>query len=93
MVASKEPTIYGTWQLNVRDLVADQVLGAQLRYALDGKPKGVAVQFDSPMGRHSVEFEFLNAMFLLSLLKSIQLDTGTPFPDDPRGDFRRKPVN
>lgn len=91
MVAKKEPETYGKWQTGITDLAGHHILGAQLRFSPTGKPDAVAVQFDSHMGRHAVEFGFLDAMFLLSLLKSIQLDTDTPFPDDPRGDFRRKP--
>ncbi len=63
---------------------ADRILGAWLQTDDAGKPQSVTIQYESS-GKHiDLEVSFLNAMFLLSALKSIQLDTKTPFPDDPR---------
>jgi hypothetical protein len=85
MVAMKEPRTYGEWGIPVPELRADRIQGAQLRYGPDDKPASIALQFLSPkQGWYTLEFSFLDGMFFLSLLKSIQLDTEFPFPDDPR---------
>ena len=67
---------------------ADRILGAALVSDSKGRPEWVDVQFETadPNGRfQQVRMDFSNALFLLSCLKSIQLDSGVPFPDDPRG--------
>lgn len=63
---------------------ADHILGARVLYDIHGKPDAVHFQYMSTDGLQELRMNFGNAMFLLSLVKSIQLDTGTPFPDDPR---------
>lgn len=64
------------------------MLGAALVTDRKGRPEWVDIQFqaadaDGPF--QQVRMDFPNALFLLSYLKSIQLDSGVPFPDDPRG--------
>lgn len=63
---------------------ADRIRGAMLVTENSGKPLGVAVHWDSAEGQKKLLIHFSDAMFLLSALKCIQLDTKTPFPDDPR---------
>ena len=66
---------------------ADRILGAQLVTDAKGRPEWVDLQYQTADGEpfQQVRMDFLNAMFLLSCLKSIQLDLDWPFPDDPRG--------
>jgi hypothetical protein len=67
---------------------ADRILGAALVPDSKGRPEWVDIQYETadPNGRfQQIRMDFPNALFLLSCLKSIQLDTGVPFPDDPRG--------
>jgi hypothetical protein len=47
-------------------------------------PVGVVVHYDSTLGPQKLMMEYGEALFLLSALKSAQLDMGTPFPADPR---------
>lgn len=66
---------------------ADRILGAALIRDAKGRPEWVDVQYETadPNGRfQTVRIDFPNALWLLSCLKSIQLDSGVPFPDDPR---------
>lgn len=66
---------------------ADRILGCQLRCDTKGRPEWIDLQFQTaePNGFRQVTMDYPNALFLLSCLKSMQLDCGTPFPDDPRG--------
>lgn len=63
---------------------ADHILGAVLVSDPTDQPLGVTIHWDSPDGQKKVALRFPDAMLLLAALKSIQLDTETPFPDDPR---------
>lgn len=66
---------------------ADQILGIQLVTDRKRRPEWVDLQFQSADREypcHQVRMDFPSAMFLLSCLKSVQLDLGMPFPDDPR---------
>ena len=66
--------------------VADHILGGQILHDAQGRPNFVLIQWQSGGGKiGELQVDYLNALFLLSMLKSIQLDQGTPFPDDPRG--------
>ncbi|WP_157960090.1 hypothetical protein [Albibacillus kandeliae] len=61
------------------------ILGSRLLYDHEGNPSHVELQYMSQnQEAHQLRMGFLDAMFLLSNLKAMQLDTGTPFPDDPR---------
>lgn len=81
--------IYGEWLVSEPPLPvadADRILGVQLSTDAKGRPEWVDIQFQSAgEGFRQFRMDLPNALFLLSCLKSIQLDTGTPFPDDPRG--------
>jgi hypothetical protein len=81
--------IYGDFAVSVSPLPvegADRILGVQLSRDPQGRPDFVTVQYQSAEGQpfRSVRMDYVNALFLLSCLKSMQLDEGTPFPDDPR---------
>jgi hypothetical protein len=66
--------------LPVSTVPMDEVMG--LLYTADfGILK---LQFRSGGTLHETEIPFMQAMFLLSLLKCTQLNVGFPFPDDPR---------
>ena len=90
---SENSRMYGEFVIgpDVRAERADHILGC--RVELDGqrRPDQVAIQFATTSGFREVQMDFVQAMFLLSALKSIQLDTKTPFPDDPRAD-RNNPL-
>ena len=62
-----------------------QIRGGLLETDKRGTPKAVAVHFAGPQGPHELRIGFGDAMYLLSMLKAIQLDLDIPFPDDPRG--------
>ncbi|WP_309772297.1 hypothetical protein [Agrobacterium larrymoorei] len=60
---------------------ADDVKGV----LVDTKLSCVNIQYaDADGGLHEISMDLPNAMYLLSLLKSIQLNLDIPFPDDPR---------
>lgn len=66
------------------------ILGSRVRSAPNGDPIGLDVQWREAGGRIvQLELPWIQAMFLLSLLRSHQLDTGLPFPDDPRAPPKR----
>ncbi|PZQ55781.1 MAG: hypothetical protein DI555_07070 [Novosphingobium pentaromativorans] len=88
-MASDRDKIYGEWAFSEPAEpanLADRILGARLLYDSKGRPEWVEAQFQSAgEGFATVRMDFPNALFLLSCLKSLQLDSGVPFPDDPRG--------
>lgn len=65
---------------------ADHILGAQVLLDKKNRPEFVDLQWQSSDDGavHQVRLDWLNALALLSFLKSIQLDSGQPFPNDPR---------
>lgn len=84
----KAPKIWGDWFVSTQAVPelpnVDHIVGSRVEYGPDGKPEKVRIQYQSARGHHELAMDFLNAMFLLSNLKSIQLDEKYPFPDDPR---------
>ncbi len=70
---------------------ADDILGCRVELDAKGKPDLVSIQFRTTEGFREIQMDFIQAMFVLSGLKCIQLDTSTPFPDDPRGE-RNNPL-
>lgn len=61
------------------------ILGTRVRFGTDNRPAWIDLQWRDAAGAiHQVEFAFIEALALLSFLKSHQLDAGVPFPDDPR---------
>ena len=93
MTERGKTSIYGEFVVSLssggdRPSNADRIRGARLCLDPQGRPEWVDLQFASADGGsqlREVRMAFVEALFLLSLLKSIQLDSGTPFPDDPRG--------
>ncbi|SDC30061.1 hypothetical protein SAMN05444678_102238 [Sphingomonas sp. YR710] len=83
---SETARIYGEFATGaaVRPVRADHILGCRIELDAKRRPDQLAVQFRNPDGFHEVRMDFVQALFLLSTLKAIQLDTGTSFPDDPR---------
>jgi hypothetical protein len=78
---------YGEFVLatDLRIQRADHILGARIELDTKGRPDQVAIQFEDVDGPCELRLDFVQALALLSMLKCIQLDTRTPFPDDPRG--------
>lgn len=82
--------LYGEFVVSTQPIPtvnADRILGAALVTDSKGRPEWVDVQYETadPNGRfRQIRMDFPNALFLLSCLKSIQLDSGVPFPNDPR---------
>ncbi|UZK67818.1 hypothetical protein [Sphingomonas sp. M1-B02] len=82
--------IYGEWLISVDPLRisnADQILGVQLLCDCRGRPEFVDFQYqtaDQDLSIQEVRMDWSNALALLSYLKSLQLDSGQPFPLDPR---------
>ena len=68
---------------------ADHILGGLLERTIDGKPHQFRLQFEASNGPAELVMSFGDMMFLLSVVKAIQLDTATPFPDDPRAPSSR----
>lgn len=85
--------VYGEWfsGTGIAAVRADHILGSRIELDAQRRPDQVAIQFAAIAGVGEVQMDFAQAMFLLSTLKSIQLDTGLPFPDDPRAD-RNNPL-
>lgn len=86
--------IYGEWAVGphpaLHEITAGHVLGGRLRNGGDGEPSRLAIQWRDLDGQVvQLEMQFVQALFLLSVLKSAQLDTGLPFPDDPRAPSAR----
>ncbi|WP_156439130.1 MULTISPECIES: hypothetical protein [Sphingomonadales] len=90
---SEKARMYGEFATGpmVRSEVADHILGALVELDSQRRPDQVAIQYRTTDGFREVRMDFVQALFLLSTLKSIQLDTGVPFPDDPRAD-RNNPL-
>lgn len=80
--------IYGEFTIGeppVPMVDADRILGARVLSDAQRRVEWVDIQFQSAgSGLHQLRLDYPSALFLLSCLKSIQLDVGTPFPDDPR---------
>lgn len=81
---------YGDWLFGegANEFPVGHILGSRLLYGRDHEAHRIEVQIAPPdnSGRVAVlQFPFLEAMALLSLLKAAQLDCGFPMPDDPRG--------
>lgn len=85
---------YGEWAITSPPIPvsnADRILGVHIAHDKQRRPDFVTVQYQTAdgCGVDSVRMDYLNALFLLSCLKSMQLDEGTPFPDDPRAPSAR----
>lgn len=66
-----------------------QIRGARLQYDKAGKPDRLIVSHGTPPKTQELVLQFGDAMFLLAILKSMQLDHKIPFPDDPRAPSAR----
>jgi hypothetical protein len=87
-------SIYGEFVIGpagaLKTISAGHMLGSRLRLGDDGKPAWVDLQWREKNGEVTqVEMPYVQAMYVLSLLKSHQLDSGYPFPDDPRAPTSR----
>ncbi len=81
---------YGQWVVSDPPLEAisvDHIQGVQILHDTSGRPDQVEVSFrsadDEPF--QLLRMDYLNSLALLSMLKCMQLDEGTDFPEDPRG--------
>jgi hypothetical protein len=86
-VQQPEGRTYGEWAVTIPPIEiehADYVLGARVLLDTKGNPEFVDMQWHSTDGVHQVRMEWKNALAMLSFLKCIQLDSGWPFPLDPR---------
>lgn len=61
----------------------DTILGFRVG-RVAGKAAGLDIHFESQGEVLSMTVPLIQAMWLLSILKSFQLNEGLPFPDDPR---------
>ncbi|MGI8704292.1 MAG: hypothetical protein ACR2JJ_00570 [Sphingomicrobium sp.] len=89
MAHPKDKT-YGEWMASNQPpamIHADRILGAHVSHDTQGRPEWVVIQWQNGPGPdyEQMQLDFPNALALLSMLKSIQLDSGVPFPNDPRG--------
>jgi hypothetical protein len=66
-------------------VTVDRISGGRIERDASGKPARLHLHYFAGGQPQVMVVGFLDGMFLLSVLKSIQLDTKTPFPDDPRG--------
>src|SRR5690606_8221462 len=65
-----------------------EMMGAGISYG----HKAVGIQYKGKSGQwHQLDMTLGDAMYLLSILKGIQLNLDIPFPDDPR-DPNAKPI-
>ena len=64
---------------------ADRIQGVQLEAGPTPDRSIVRMQYTDAQSRwHDLRMGFLDAMYLLNLLRAIQLDEGFEMPDDPR---------
>lgn len=69
----------------VKSLGADHITGVRVVRDGAGRPAAVGVQWMGDDGHPTgLTMDVRNAMWLLSCLKSMQLDLDLPFPEDPR---------
>lgn len=85
----KNDKVYGEWIIcepPIDPISADHILGVHILHDKSGRPDQVEISWQSAGAEpfQTVRMDYLNALALLSMLKSMQLDEGTPFPDDPR---------
>jgi hypothetical protein len=62
----------------------DQIHGLRVGRSPDGRPVGIELQFDTETERRHMTIPLMQALALLSFLKSFQLEEDLPFPEDPR---------
>lgn len=88
-----EPKAYGKYIItNGKHPPTDTVghiLGCLVEYDDHGKPEYFRLHYETNGDRREMIMSHLDSMFLLSILKAIQLDHGIPFPDDPRAPSAR----
>jgi len=85
---------YGEWTVTIPPvpvLNADRILGVHIAHDKQDRPDFATVQYQTADGSgvQAIRMDYLNALFLLSCLKCLQLDEGSPFPDDPRAQPER----
>lgn len=68
-------------------LIADRIHGATLQPGHDPRTSTCHIQYTDAQGRLvDLSMPFLDAMYLLNLLRSMQLTVGFEMPEDPRQD-------
>ena len=77
--------VYGKFSMETVVAIPEgRILGGRLRRNESDEPIKVEIQLQSLGKVAMIDLKIPEAMFLLSVLKSVQLDIGYPFPDDPR---------
>ena len=82
------PRVYGSVlasanrQPNIEQV--GHIRGARLFYDVDGKPSEMNIHHEINGEPKELNIAYGDFMYLLSILKSVQLDHAIPFPDDPR---------
>lgn len=80
--------VYGKFAVGpagaVPSIHANEIMGFRVGRSPDGRPAGIDLQFRSQGQPHSVTIPILDALALLGMLKSMQLNEDLPFPEDPR---------
>jgi hypothetical protein len=66
-------------------LVVGHILNGTLVWSAEDHPESVLVLAMTTEKLQRLDLSFRDAMFLLSVLRAMQLDTGFQLPDDPRG--------
>lgn len=65
--------------------IVDRIQGAKTEEGTADRPRWVDVQYTDHTGQwHELRMPFLGAMYLLNILRAIQLDVGFESPPDPR---------
>lgn len=80
--------VYGQFAVGppgaVPSIHANEIMGFRVGRNPDGQPAGIDLQFRSLGQPHSVTIPMIQAVSLLAMLKSWQLNEDLPFPEDPR---------
>lgn len=69
---------------DIKVITVDRIQGGGVVDDPQGNPREMHIQLSSGGSTLRLDIPWKDAMYLLSILKSAQLDTGFPFPDDPR---------
>lgn len=90
----KRARSYGKLVQNVKPathLTVGHILGGTLIWSDNNQAESVYIQATKDKQLQRFDLSFGDAMFLLSILRAVQLDTGVSMPDDPRGSKIQKP--
>ena len=97
---SNQEQIYGQFAVgppgSVPTMHADRMMGFRIGRTPDGQIAGIDLQFETKGQPQSLTIPILDALALLGMLKSMQLNEDMPFPEDPRdpnwkaSDYKKK---